>query len=330
MLLALTAIPAGLAAASEVRYAMGKRAATRAFHETKVAKPPDVGTTRSLRILPLVDWFTSGNGLEGEPGVSYLIQTDTNSILLDVGLNFGRAEPSALLHNMQELGVRLAEIDTIVISHLHADHVGGIPWLRRRTFSLGNEQLDLRGKRVFVPEPMSYPGIETVCTATPTAIAPGVATIGAIRSQIYMGRIDEQALAIRLEGRGLVLVVGCGHQSLRRILTRAKELFDDPIYGIIGGLHYPVPRGRWFTMGLDLQKLLVYGPLDAPRLEDAMRDVELLAEHRPGWVSLSAHDSSDEMIERFHDVFGPRYHYLRVGEAQVVGEASGCAPALSA
>ncbi len=322
--------PAALLGISKIRHQRGKRAADRAWREARVDKLRDVGVTRSLTVLPLVDWFASKPNLRGEPGVSYLIKTDENHILLDVGLNFARSDPSPLLQNMKELGVELADIDTIVISHRHVDHVGGLRWLKRRTFSLGNQQMDLGAKRVFVPEPMTYPGVETVCTPHPTIIAPGVATIGTIRAQLYMGRIDEQALAIRLAGKGVVLVVGCGHQSLPRILERAKQLFDDPIHAVIGGLHYPLPRGRWLQMGIDLQKLVVYGPFGAPRMSDVRKEISLLAQHDPAWVSLSAHDSSDEMIEEFRRVFGRRYHDLRIGEPQIIGEAQRSARVASA
>lgn len=326
----VAAIPAGVLALAEARFAMGKRAADRAWSEARVTKLKNVGSTTSLDIMPLVDWFPSRPGLLGEAGVSYLIETDENRILLDVGLNWERADPSPLLHNMNELGVSIASIDTIVISHRHVDHVGGLRWMRTRTFSLGNHQLDLRGKRVFVPEPMSYPGVETVCSTEPTIIAPGVATIGAIRAQIYMGRVDEQALAIHLEGKGLVLVVACGHQSLPRIIDRAKQLFDEPIYAVIGGLHYPLPRGRWLQRGLDLQRFVVYGPFGAPKMTDVSSEIERLARENPRWVSLSAHDSSDAMIERFREVFGPCYHDLRIGEPQTLAKARSVRPALSA
>jgi metal-dependent hydrolase (beta-lactamase superfamily II) len=313
--------PLGLAVWSEIRYARGKKCAARAFEQESFDKLVGLGSTRSLAILPLVDWYTARPKLTGEPGVSYLVKTDRNTILMDVGLNFRRAEPSPLMHNMRELGVSLSDIDTIVISHRHADHVGGLRWLKRGTFSLGNEQVNLSGKRVFVPESMSYPGVTPQYSPAPTVVAPGVATIGAIRSQIYLGRIDEQALAVRLEGKGVVLIVGCGHQSLGRILARTAQLFDEPIYGVIGGLHYPLPRGRWLPFGVDLQQLLVYGPLRGPRLSDVQREMGLLAGHHPQWVSLSAHDSSDEVIDEFRRVFGSSYHDLRVGDWQVIAKA---------
>lgn len=56
--------------------------------------------------------------------------------------------PSPLLHTPQRLGVGPGDVDLIVLSHLHPDHVGGLGWWLRRSFSLGNTQLDLGERRV--------------------------------------------------------------------------------------------------------------------------------------------------------------------------------------
>ena len=284
----------------------------------QLAELRNVGSTRALEILPLVDWNVAAPGLIGEAGVSYLVRTDRNTILFDVGGNLAFAETSPLVANMRQLGIGLADIDTIVISHNHVDHVGGRQFAQAMTFSLGSKQVALQGKRVYVPIAMTYPGSQPVVAREPTVIAPGVATMGAITGKLQMGPVDEQALAIRVEGKGVVLIVGCGHQGLPRLLQRSAELFNEPIYGVIGGLHYPVPRGRLITGGVDLQRRAVYGLGDGPSLADIRLEIDLLSTKGPQWVSLSAHDSSDEVIEAFRKTFGARYHDLRVGELQVI------------
>jgi hypothetical protein len=65
---ALVAGPLGLIAWGELRYARGKRAAERAWREAHVTKMQGVGTTRSLAVLPLIDWFRARSGLRGEAG----------------------------------------------------------------------------------------------------------------------------------------------------------------------------------------------------------------------------------------------------------------------
>lgn len=288
-----------------------------------VERPADIGSTRRLEILPLVDWATVGAGLIGEAGVSYLIRTDSNTILFDVGANLEGSEPSPLEANMQRLGVRLEEIDTIVISHPHMDHVGGLARSMMGTFSLGNRQVPLDGKRIVVPRAMYYPGASPTVARLPTVVGPGVVTMGPITGTLPIGGVDEQALAVRVQGRGVVLVVGCGHQGLANLLTRAQQLFDEPLYGIVGGLHYPVPRGRLFdASGRDLQRSATYGSGAGPSPADVQREIDLLAARRPQWVSVSAHDSSDEVIELFRRTFGEHYRDLRVGEAQVIARGS--------
>ncbi|MDX1642553.1 MAG: MBL fold metallo-hydrolase, partial [Balneolaceae bacterium] len=91
-------------------------------------------------------------------GVSYLVKTDSTTILFDLGHNPEEVSPSPLEHNMSQLGIDLDEIDTIFISHNHFDHVGGPRWVDEGSFSLGNEQKDLSGKEVYTPVEMEYPG----------------------------------------------------------------------------------------------------------------------------------------------------------------------------
>ena len=227
-------------------------------------KLAEVGSTRRLEILPLVDWNTANPELRGEAGVSYLVRTDQNTILFDVGGNLQGGDPSPLIANMRQLGIKLSDIDTIVISHAHMDHVGGQSNAMMKTFSLGVGQLDLSGKRVFVPTAMTYPGIAPTLSAAPTVIAPGVASTGAITGKLNIGPVDEQALAIRVQGKGVVLLVGCGHQGLANLLGRTQQLLEEPIYGIIGGLHYPIPSGRWMMGGVDVQRWAVYGSSPGP------------------------------------------------------------------
>ncbi len=308
-------------AVTESAYAAGDPAVEVPTTSASRAKLRDLGSTRTLEILPLVDWNTARPDLRGEAGVSYLVRTDRSTILFDVGGNLEGADPSPLIANMRQLGIKLADIDTIVISHNHMDHVGGRANASLATFSLDNKQIDLRGKRVFVPIPMTYPGIEPVVAREPTVLAPGVATAGPIAGKIYMGPVDEQALAIRVEGKGIVMIVGCGHQGLANLLARSAQLFDEPLYGVIGGLHYPVPRGRLMMGGVDAQRWATYGLDKGPSAEDVQRDIDVLAGKEPRWVSVSPHDSSDETIEAFRKTFGPRYHDLRVGEAQSIGVA---------
>ena len=292
------------------------------WQTTRVTAFGDIGSTRRLRIVPLVDWHAARSELRTEAGVSYLIETDHARILFDVGHNAGLETTSPLQHNMQKLGFDLSSFDSIFISHLHFDHVGGTAFARERTFSLGLQPVDLSAKEIYVPVAMQYPGAQPRVTAQPTVLAPGVATIGTIERRLFMGPIEEQALAIHVHGHGVVLIVGCGHQTVPKIIERSQQLFGDtPIYGIVGGLHYPVPDGRMNLLGLNLQRIFASGdgPLAMLSHDDLLNDIRLLQSLRPGLVSVGGHDSSDAAIAEFRQAFGTAYRDLLVGAEIVVG-----------
>ena len=306
------------------RYNAGKKEADAVWrkHQAEIRKIKDLGATQTLEIIPLIDWHTANEKLMGEPSVSYLIKTDKSAILFDVGLNGKQSDPSPLLNNMKLLGVATEDFDTIIISHNHIDHVGGRMWGRQKTFSLGNKQIPLSAKKTLTPIPMTYPGLSPITAENPTKISAGVATTGVIANQFFFGGLTaEQAIAVNVEGKGIVLIVGCGHQSLPKLLERAEGLFDAPVYGLIGGLHYPVTDSRLIIRGVKIQKYFGTGktPWESLTLEDVRNNINLLKKKNPGIVALSAHDSCDASIEEFRKAFGVKYRDIKVGETIVVG-----------
>ncbi|MBW2629514.1 MAG: MBL fold metallo-hydrolase [Deltaproteobacteria bacterium] len=307
--------------AVELRTRSGGRKAEEQFAAHEPLPVSDFGTTKTLSILPLVDWHTSSPELRGEMGVSYLIETDEHRILFDVGQNTLQESPSPLEHNMKALGVTIDSIDTLFISHNHFDHVGGKQRQKDRTFSMGLEQVALPDVRAFVPIPMTYPGLSPVHAAEPTLIGNGVASTGTIPRQLVFGWIDEQALVVHVAERGAVLIVGCGHQTIPKLLERYDQVFSEPLYGIVGGLHFPVPEGRLKMLGLNAQRILASGQgIFAPiTMDDVKANLASLEARKLGLIGVGGHDSSDEVIAMFSEAFDDAYRHIRVGERVVIG-----------
>ena len=93
-------------------------------------------------------------------------------------------------------------------------------------------------------------------------IVDGVALTGTIPGHLFLlGSVEEQALAVNVQGKGIVLIVGCGHQTLSKLLHWVEQVFDEPLYGIIGGLHYPVTDGDTKILGIPVQKHIGTGKL---------------------------------------------------------------------
>ena len=313
---------AGLATV-ELRHRSGARAAAEQIASYSPPKLRGLGSTTSLSILPLVDWHTARDDLRGEVGLSYFVETDTHRILFDVGHNAEGSSPSPLEHNMRALGVSLDSIDTVFISHNHLDHVGGMSRQNAKTFSLGLEQRPLPhpDARVFVPIDMTYPGLQPIRSAEPMLLGRGVASTGTVPRQLALGWIDEQSLAVNVEGLGVVLVVGCGHQPIPELLKRYDAVFDEPLHGIIGGLHLPVPEGRLFMLGIDAQRRFASGDgLFSPlTMEEVHAQLELLRSRGLGAIGVGGHDSSDAVIALFAEAFGDAYRHVRVGERITIG-----------
>jgi 7,8-dihydropterin-6-yl-methyl-4-(beta-D-ribofuranosyl)aminobenzene 5'-phosphate synthase len=277
----------------------------------------NLGSTRRFEFLPLVDWFTDNDSLRGEPGVAYLIRTDNATILFDLGLNLHNADPSPLLENMERLGINIDEIDIIVISHKHDDHVGGRKWSEQNSFSFTNYQLELRPVPVYTPVEMTYPGLTPVFSQKPMEIAEGVATLGVINNPSFFIDMAEQALAIKVKDKGIVIISGCGHQSLIKLIDRTNILFDDPIYAVLGGFHYPVEEGRnihSYYKYFVADKL----PWEEFTIEDVYNNIDLLKSKNVQLVGLSGHDSCDKSLEAFKEAFGDAYRDIKVGQQIII------------
>jgi 7,8-dihydropterin-6-yl-methyl-4-(beta-D-ribofuranosyl)aminobenzene 5'-phosphate synthase len=311
----------GLAAVAGIRFVRGRQRVEREWAAARFPKLDKLGTVKQLSILPLIDWYTADEGLASEPGVSYLVRADHKTILFDLGYNQQAEHPSPLLRNMQALGVNLDDIDAIVISHAHEDHVGGNQHMQSGTFALSGERVDLKGIPAYVPVPLSNPDTQSIVTDQPRILAPGLALMGVIPRQLFfLGRTLEQSLAINVAGKGIVLVVGCGHPRLQRIVDRAEALFDAPIYGLVGGLHYPVDESREKKLGIEMQAVFGTGkwPWDPINREDVADSIAYLQRRKPGLVSLSPHDSCDWSLEAFRSAFPEAYQPLLVGREIVV------------
>ena len=218
---------AGLAGLA-TRYVAGVAQADRAWPPQVEAGLRGLGEVDEVSILPVVERLTaSGSGLAGEPGVSYLVRAGGARVLFDSGLSGGKPE-SALARNARTLGAGLQDLDAVVISHLHADHVGGIRAMRTRTFSFSAEPLEPRGIPAYVPAPMRHPRADVAVTAGPTVIAPGMAVLPPLPRMLFWAG---PALPVHAAGTALMpqAVLGNPHPPWQPISERDADRILDEI-----------------------------------------------------------------------------------------------------
>lgn len=323
ILLALACLPVGWVAWEDAKRGRESAELERQWASRVVQKVGNFGTTDTLEVIPLVNWRANGDHLRTEAGVSYLVKTDRHTILFDVGFNRKEESPSPLQHNMAALGVKLSDIDTLFFSHAHRDHLGGTVHEKARSFSLGLEQQALDGKRVFAPVPLTYPGLQVETVSQGRALLPGVASSGPLARRLLLGRTDEQALVIHVKGRGLVALVGCGHQTMPKLLQQIQETFSEPLIGIIGDIHYPMPKGRLYVAGIDAQRWVASGdgvwrPISREQIDTEIAELGQQLE----FIALGSHDTSDEALKMAADAFGDRFQAVQVGKSIRVSAAA--------
>ena len=154
-------------------------------------------------------------------GFSAFIRTDGATAMLDTG-----ADILVLEHNARHLGIKLESVAALALSHDHCDHIGALS-------AVLHQGLHLYVPRVFARrfDHVRRSGINLHAVKAATDIVPGVRSIG------QMGReIPEQALLI--DGiDGPVLLTGCAHMGIEKLVKRATDLAGAPMSLVLGGFH---------------------------------------------------------------------------------------------
>jgi 7,8-dihydropterin-6-yl-methyl-4-(beta-D-ribofuranosyl)aminobenzene 5'-phosphate synthase len=156
-------------------------------------------------------------------GFSALVEYYDHTLLFDTG-----GDGLTLLENMRILGIDPNQIESVVLSHGHTDHTGGL-------FSL--LECDAR-PLVYLPPSFLYAFKRQVEQFTRfVEVSPGQAIAEGLFTTGEMGQsIPEQALVIETE-QGLVVITGCAHPGIVAIVEKAREMFPKPVRLVLGGFH---------------------------------------------------------------------------------------------
>src|ERR1700757_733336 len=86
----------------------------------------------------------------GEWGFAALVESDGHRVLVDTG-----ARPETVLSNARDLKVDLSDVEEVILTHNHDDHVGGLLTLRREFMKRNPKALSVAhaGKGIFYSRP---------------------------------------------------------------------------------------------------------------------------------------------------------------------------------
>ena len=193
-----------------------------------------------------------------EAGVSYYIQDCGKNILFDTGYS------DVFVRNAEAMQIDLRQLDTIVFSHGHNDHTGGLRYLPENIKDIRV----LAHPDAFNPkrcdgESIGSP-IEQERLASRFRLEPSSVPVALTERLFFLGEIprtnsfenkspigerlangiwepdyvlDDSALVYCGED-GLTIITGCSHSGICNIAEYAKAVCgDNRIAGIIGGFH---------------------------------------------------------------------------------------------
>ena len=285
--------------------------------QERFQKLKDFGYTEKFELIPLVESLYGNNelkkGFDVAGGVSYLIRTDHSTILFDTGYYLDSAI-CVLRYNLGKLGIEIDEIDAIFISHNHFDHQNGWKWINDKTFVNLQDKSILPNIKIYVPDDKLDLRIASEFSHDPVKISEGVYTMGIIEAPLFdVALTQEQSLMFNVKDKGVIIVTGCGHQTVEKIFQRYDKLSNIPMYGILGGLHLIVMDKYSFIAGL-----LPWEPFT---LNDVNKKIELIKNQNIKLIGISTHDSSPVTIDAFKSSFPLEYRDLRVGEWLVIAQS---------
>jgi 7,8-dihydropterin-6-yl-methyl-4-(beta-D-ribofuranosyl)aminobenzene 5'-phosphate synthase len=216
------------------------------------------------RITVLVENTARGPGVLAEHGLAYWIEHENRHVLLDSG------QGGVLMSNAYKLGIRMTEIEALILSHGHYDHSGGAAEALKSSRSATVYAHPAAFARKFIRDSdgtarnigMPFPSEKAIRDALnrlvamtrPTKVFDGLMATGPVPRLTDFEDIggsffldescmqpdpleDDQSVFIDT-AEGIVVLLGCAHSGVINTLHYIRQLTDNrSIHAVIGGMH---------------------------------------------------------------------------------------------
>lgn len=213
-----------------------------------------------MRLVVLVDnCAINGRNLKGEGGACYYIEDEDKKFLLDTGAT------GLFMENAKNLDIDLDDLDTVVLSHGHYDHTGGLKDFvesKQNKINIICHPLTFNKKKkgkINMGAPYTKEEIVRVANVNfcdkPIRISKNITYLGQIpdtfdfENRKLMGEIEIDGeykddyimddTALLYETKDIIYIItGCSHSGICNIIEYAKKVSGkDKVFGVIGGTH---------------------------------------------------------------------------------------------
>src|SRR6266487_228425 len=273
------------------------------------------------QITTLYDAFGTDPSMTRDWGFSALVEIAGKRILFDTG-----NDADIFAANIKAKGVDLKTLDFVVLSHRHSDHMAGLNYVLsvnptvkiyapKEGFGIYGSSLpsSFYRKDENLPPEMRYyggappqvmkfgaawhaPNFELIYKTT--EIAPGITLIALVSDAPGTKELKELSLAVNTSD-GVVLVVGCAHPGIERIVEAAATI-NPKIRLIAGGFHLVVAPDEVIAKAVA-----------------ALKDTFKVENIAPG------HCTGEPTFAALKQAFGDRYLYAGVGTSLPLGPGMG-------
>ena len=210
-----------------------------------------------MRIKTLVENRTCNSNLETRHGLSLYIETKNHKILFDLGPD------DTFLNNADKMNVEIKEVDMLVLSHGHMDHVGGLEafmqvnsiakiYVSKNIFddhikvkdgvvkNIGLSIPLLDDRFIFVEDDLV---IDDTCrifgqVQRRTQVIDDPYLFSKENGELVQDPFDDELyLLVKEEGKTF-LFSGCSHKGIEQIVNAAMKQSNGQLFAVIGGFHF--------------------------------------------------------------------------------------------
>ncbi|MCI8992936.1 MAG: MBL fold metallo-hydrolase [Eubacterium sp.] len=269
-----------------------------------------------MKLVTVIENTCGRTDCKYEHGLCIYVETEKHKLLFDTGATDAFAE------NAKTLGIDLQEIDTVVLSHGHYDHGGGILEFRRHNldapiFMQGTATGMYYNKERYIGLDKRISELSGVCFLDgdyrideELLLFSGIKgrrlwpqgnrTLGCVRDGIrHQDEFShEQCLEVSCEGKR-ILLSGCAHNGILNILDRYKSLFGRMPDLVVSGFH--------------MMKKTEYDDREIKEMEETAKELK-----NSDTLFYTGHCTGQQAYEIMHRIMGEQLRLMHSGVEIVI------------